>query len=400
MLYPKVFISHTNNDPEADAFLKSLLGMLPQNRYDVLVDCEQISTGQNWRDEIYTWIGICNAAVILLSPGVFNTDAVWVGREASILLWRRALDPNFLVIPVYLGGLKPDDMEYGGFRDLHIREVQSIQSADPDTMVDDIVTRLQSIERIKPTPLEDIAAQIETLLTSITESAILRAITELDGELGSWGLSNSIRRRLALLLLQADLKQASAALEILLEHMENERNAGRILALIAPSWVDLCAARWVADCAWQLESKPIALVNAESAFAAEMYVRKASGKPPRTQWPVLPMTSVYGEQAFEDFVQEARLALIRAFRLVADPFDSDINQRLDELLSERNRKGKPVFIVVRYDVNVAYMLPRLQKALPLVSILVLSGPEFPEREEIASLNRCGGARTSGLRFRA
>jgi hypothetical protein len=186
---------------------------------------------------------------------------------------------------------------------------------------------------------------------------------------------------LGLQLLQVELRHATPVLERLVPHMVDERIAGRILDLLAPAWVDLCAARWLADCALRVGEKPVAVVNASSRFAAEMYVRKASAKPPRTAGPLVSLGQVYGETPLEEMVSEIKRALIQEFRLETDPFEDDLDQRLEDLLTLRDDLGKPVFVVMRFDASAWKRLYQLQLALPRITFLVLSGDDFPETVE-------------------
>jgi hypothetical protein len=86
MLNPRIFISHGNRDTEALLFLDQLSEKLQEQGFDVLVDRRRLQGGAKWRDEIYTWLGLCHAAVIVLSENVFEQDSIWVPRETSILL--------------------------------------------------------------------------------------------------------------------------------------------------------------------------------------------------------------------------------------------------------------------------------------------------------------------------
>ncbi len=68
-----------------------------------------------------------NAAIILFSKAaLFDSD--WIKKEASILAWRNNLDPDFVLIPILLDDLKPEELEKGLFGVLRIRHGQCVSS--------------------------------------------------------------------------------------------------------------------------------------------------------------------------------------------------------------------------------------------------------------------------------
>src|SRR4051812_24231830 len=97
---PRIFVSHSNNDPHSRAYIEAIEATLGAAGFEILVDRTRLEPGNKWRDEIYTWMGLCHAAIILVSDAAIRPESIWVPRESSILLWRRTLDPAFNVIPV------------------------------------------------------------------------------------------------------------------------------------------------------------------------------------------------------------------------------------------------------------------------------------------------------------
>ena len=81
--------------------------------------------GDDWYQSIDQWMISANAAVILFSKAaLFDSD--WVRKEAAVLAWRQQLDPDFVLIPVLLDGLKPEALDKGLFGVLRIRERQCV----------------------------------------------------------------------------------------------------------------------------------------------------------------------------------------------------------------------------------------------------------------------------------
>ncbi|HYN78735.1 MAG TPA: hypothetical protein VES73_13200 [Lamprocystis sp. (in: g-proteobacteria)] len=59
--------------------------------------------GDDWNKKLNLWLAECHAAVFLISERAL-TRSDWVAKEAAILGWRRALDPEFTLIPVTIEG--------------------------------------------------------------------------------------------------------------------------------------------------------------------------------------------------------------------------------------------------------------------------------------------------------
>lgn len=352
MKKPRIFVSHSNRNTQALAFLDLLYNELEKSGFDTLVDRERLKAGANWRDEIYTWMGLCHGAVVLLSDNVFKPDSLWVYRETSILLWRRTLDPKFLIVPVFMESVTDQHLDTGNFKDLNLREIEAVGRGEPQDMVRLIIERLDGLKWEAPTPLEELASQVSSLLRGLDADAIRRAADILQIELGPWEPDGDPRQALALRMLQVNLKQSIEVLEYLVPYMEHESNADRILSIIAPSWVDLCSARWITQCAQSKDKKPIVVLNAHRKRTADMYVQRACCRPQKTMWPIITLSEVYGEATVSEILAEIDRALLQTFRLEEDPFGDNFHKRLDELLKIRDKQGKPVFLLIRYQSHL------------------------------------------------
>ena len=383
MAAAKIFISHKNQDADADRVLPVVSDALRAANFDVLVDRQRLQPGDRWRDEIYTWMGLCHGAVILLSAAA-RDDSVWVPRETSILLWRKTLDPPFRLIPVYLDGLTENDFKAGNFKDLSLGELQAPPAGPPATVAAALVARFAGLGSHDPTPLEEVAEQIISLLRGIDTAILARAANSLAVDLGPWDPLQHPLKALAVRLLQVNLRRAVGALKILVPHLEHAENGARLLSLLEPSWVDLCAARWVADRARRPGPKSGLVLNATKSRTAELYVRRASCKPPKLSWPIIPTTGIYGDKPGAEAAVEIEKALTRAFRLEADPFATDPEaeeqSRLLALLANRDAEREPVFVVLQSGRVTAETLVELQTLLPLVTFFVLTGDALPDAQ--------------------
>jgi hypothetical protein len=371
----RIFVSHSNSDPDSGAYIEAIDTALSAAGFEVLVDRKRLEPGAKWRDEIYTWMGLCHGAVILVSEAALRPGSIWVPRETSILLWRRTLDPRFTLIPACLGTVRPENLKGGVFVDMQLGEIQTAPAETPADLAAALLG-LFAPQVAARTPLEVLASRLAELLLAISDDAIEEAIEALAVDLGPCSPTGNPRHALALALLQSPLRDSLAALEVLAEYIEGSK-ADQILSMIAPSWVDLCAARWLADCGARVEDKPAAVLNAATAFCARMYVDRASCRPPKTRWPIVNSTGVHGERAAQEIAAEVEQNLIQEFRLADDPQMPDPRTRLAAVLRERQREGRPVFATLHLSSAIATVLSELQRLLPTVTFVLLSGDEFP-----------------------
>jgi hypothetical protein len=117
-----------NGDPSGEEFWSVLRDRLVAAGFSVLVDREVLEPGALWRAEIYGWIGLCDAAVILISrQALDNPDKHWVARETTCLICRRYVDPSLKIIPVLLDGITFADFNATErFRDLQLAETMCV----------------------------------------------------------------------------------------------------------------------------------------------------------------------------------------------------------------------------------------------------------------------------------
>lgn len=128
----KLFISHSSHTEPARDLRDAVANYLAaQQGIDVLWDAT-IRPGDRWRSQLDEWLAECNGGVIL-----FTRDAVesrWVLKEAQILTWRRAIAPNFPLIPVLLDPVKPEETGLDEWQPVKIDEIQFERGPDPATM--------------------------------------------------------------------------------------------------------------------------------------------------------------------------------------------------------------------------------------------------------------------------
>jgi hypothetical protein len=379
----RIFISHRNGEADVRALIEQLQQQLARAGYDVLVDFDRLQAGAELRNDIYTWLGVCHGAVVFLSPDALSEQSVWVPTESSILSWRKTLDPAFVLIPVLLPGVGLDDLRvHLRYRDLGLHDLVCVTHRDADTTCTEVLSGLQRLVPAARAPLEDLAEQIEVLLGGVRDEFLDEAVRLAGAEPRRLPRGMVHARSAALAMLQAPLLDTVAALEYLAPRLPSAVDVDRILEIVAPGWVDLNAARWIAYCAQAPTPRPAAVVNAKTRFGAEMYVRRACCRSPKTMWRVVSVTGVHGEAVFADLAAEIQAALYAEFAsaLVDDPFGGGAEQQLMPVLQALQKRGRPVVVALRLPGGHVELLPSLQERFPYLTFLFLSGPTLPAEE--------------------
>lgn len=122
---PTIFISHAtwrvNNNERTIKILDELINLLKE-RWDVFVDREILKPADQWRSIILHKLSIARAGIILFDKtAVEKSD--WVKAEALIMCFRKALDPDFQLIPVLLDDLKLDNECFEIYHPFQLKEI-------------------------------------------------------------------------------------------------------------------------------------------------------------------------------------------------------------------------------------------------------------------------------------
>ena len=387
----RIFISHSSKaDTKAQNFRDVLIARLRDEkdadgkpRFDVLCDFLRLESGAEWRDEIYTWMGLCDASIILVSQAAIEIST-WVPRESSILLYRRTLQPQFTVIPVIISPAKREDLNTGYYKDLNFTEIHDAPVTDEVETIDRIIKRLESV-RPSLTPLERMAEQVASELQKDGLSLELArdCCDRLNVNLAAWVTLKAPLQALALALLQVPLREATRALKETPHSWERWKS---VLSLLAPTWVDLCAARHVAEVGLSSPPKAPLLLNAHEKESAKMYVQRACCRPPQVAWKAYPWLEIFGEKALDDLKSEIECLLMKA--LIRPPLPQNV-QVLQNVMKIRQEEGEPTFIVLDYrkvPKDLQPDLPILQEAFPLINFLFFCGEDFPSVTDLPFQN--------------
>lgn len=270
---PHVFISHST-ESEADwAALETMAQGLDDAGYQVLLDRETLPPGSDWRPEIHTWMGVCHAAVILFSERA--VASTWVQKEATILTWRKAIDPRFVLIPVLIPPLKRQELRSGPFAPLAIGEIQFPAGPLPLQAVVDRLAALKAADL--KTPLERWTRILSQPLLALeaVQPAMIDAAAEAVGQDLPWDPSISKSERLARRLLHADDDEIEAAVSTLYGVLDAKELA-RIVHVLSCIWVDPLATAKIPEISVRPGRDEVIALNAKESWTGEKYVQRAS----------------------------------------------------------------------------------------------------------------------------
>jgi hypothetical protein len=371
----RVFVSHSARDAEARRLLQLLEDKPFSEKFAVRVDRE-IKKGEDWRAEINTWIGYCDAAIVLLSKDALQSD--WVKYECSILAYRRTLQKNFCLIPVFLQGVRDTDVDqYFGPQAITTFQAFKVENLnDPDQIVKAISAKLDILQE-SISPVDQQVNEVERLLEDIDIRDIRRAADILNICLGPWEPVDKAREALALKLTSAGILNAHRALVRIRVAWKNDKNKlTAIHDLVASSWIDLQSALQILEAAGvspvgapsiQNPSRVLA-VEASQNLIAYMYVIRSAGVvgwPAEDRWVVVSPHGHVSEEAEEDIC-------LQVTRELEEVFKPEGNTSLaDEVRFSVNTSGRPVFVILNSDILSKQIVERLRREYDAATFLVM-----------------------------
>jgi hypothetical protein len=242
----KLFISHSAHRAQDKRILERLVELLEAAGFLVYCDRKRLKPGDCWRNELYSAIGCCHAAVVLVTKEALDVKKhPWVFKECSMLTILKWTDKGFPIFPVAMTGVTANDIKNSPFEALLISEIQLGSQRNLDRVVDTIKDRLCAIKYSdEDEPLYHHHNRIEDHLKLITDPQSLKeSIESIDSELDRWDpLDEQIRYRyrLARLLLTLDADRVVATLRGILPSLGEQRST-KLIYLLAPFWLDLPA---------------------------------------------------------------------------------------------------------------------------------------------------------------
>jgi hypothetical protein len=310
-----------------------------------------------------------------------------------VLMWRKVLQPNMLVVPIYFGRIDENRLKdpkspfFGiGLEDLQAAAVK--HSGDDASAIAEVLKVLDTVA--EPAPLESIAMlhKLACLLGDADEEAINAAADALGLVLSEWGAAKAMQ--LALGILSRGLGLSLNALNRI--NIDSQRRE-KVLRLLAPAWVNSEAAAQVMRYGLLNGEKPVLVINGNRTITAEHYVSKAWSHQWDADWGVVPAPSLSDGQGYGNLKQ----GVLRAFWMKCmdtggGGWNAEAATDALDVIKERVKDGQPVYVrFERAEGLDTQELAELQGELKEVTILYLAkqqppnGPGFLEMKPELSI---------------
>jgi hypothetical protein len=398
----RIFISHSANraeEPETQAFLDTLVARL-QAELDCepLTDQKDLEAGDEWLQQLYAWMGLSDAAVVLLSPrAVKRENSTWVPREANLLLWRKALEPRFVVIPVLIGGLQASDLADNAFlADARLADLQFAAGVDDAARIDSIVKALKEKLGAAATRLafEPVRVHVEDCIQRYAPVASVEAALARHYGADPWQPFVPPSEKLSLKLVHRAVSATvdPVIADVTLGSQGDARLGVRLFEVLFPMRLPAgCACELLALCRSH-EGRGSVLVNTHDTWAVRMLLRAATGLPKDDLlrcWHIVELPEGWGDDDVNEVTQFLAVELAEAIlgtngweELSENP---DPAERLKEQLAalafqlaeERRETGVPILVCAAYRPRWVELAATLVDRFPTTVFLFWTGNDLP-----------------------
>jgi hypothetical protein len=364
----KVFISHSAREAPARQALEALRAALQAAGFEVLLDQDRLQPGAEWRPELHHWMSLCHGAVILFSESALASR--WVLQEATILNFRRFRDSSFILVPVFVAPVTAAALTHDPFAELALDRIQGVPAGVADEVARQVADRLAPLRDLRGLPT--LQARVERLLADClcgaSEPVLRQALHVLGAGPMAWDPSRDLCLLVAGHLLRADFRTAMKALREVAPFLDAAA-AGRLLEVLAPAWVDPCAAGKICEIVTRPPGRRAVGVNGRRSFTGITYVRRAGGRYPF--WRHVLTAGTGSEDVAGGLIEDVRAGIRRALALAPEDGDEEI-----EALLER----EPLFVLVPPPQPGEEVLARLRQAFPPVTFFLLAGDHATEED--------------------
>jgi TIR domain len=410
-----IFISHSahaHEEPQTQRFLNELIAAIEQvDGLQALADQRDLDAGDDWMQRLFAWMGLCDAAVVLLSPrAVKRENSTWVPRETNLLLWRRKLDPDFVLVPVFVGDLRHEDLRANAFlADVRLADLQFPKASSEPEMIALIVDALKSKLAAKRARriFDPVRVHIEDCLESYAPSgSIDHALSRHVGDSG-WQPNVEPHQKLAVeLLRRAASNEVDPVIgDVVLGSQGKHRLGALLFESLYPMRLPAESACRLLTLCLEQEGKGCVLVNAQDAWVVGMLLRAATGLPKddllRT-WEIVSLPNDWGDNDLAEV--QAMLAESLAKRLLGTGSwarltslfgpDPNLSIRMAELnkrlAAARKLRQAPIIVCAAFTPRWLDLAAALVRQLPTTVFVFWTGdalpePSTPDRDDCVAL---------------
>nr|VFJ73521.1 MAG: TIR domain-containing protein [Candidatus Kentron sp. FW] len=383
----KLFISHSSKTEENRALLQQICNGISKQvcdgdsspSYEVLVDQGgKIRFGEDWEKHLNEWMAECHAAVILFSKAALY-DSDWVKKEAAILSWRREIQSDFILIPVLLDDLQPEELEKGLYKTLRVGKSQCVRYG---TSVQDIISGITDVlgdlSLPTSTPFSNLEDIIHRLLQERATQEVLAGAWEhiASPHQPRWQPGN--KEPFAAVLTRYLLREGRGAidrLQALLDNIHPRLDKGTCLELLGyvrSLWVDPGAASGLSSNA-PGHNKVVALNGNPflyADFTSQCYVERAW--PLSNQWREVRLTTT---SRTRDAIEEELFA----------EFKGPLRRSTKDLARRVSAYKQPILVFFpppdsgdSPELPDSELLYELRNTYPSLVIVIPVGEELPE----------------------
>ena len=373
----QVFISHSTNigpedtdefvHPTHRQFLTSLCEKLraakdkeEKHLFEVYVDHDNLKAGDPWRRRLLEGLGSCHAGIVLLNRKAIERSD-WVHTEASILTWRKWLEPQFGLVVILLGQGSGDALTKTRKWDpLALSEIQFLAARTefleqelPGAAFDELLGELCNAQPERPETWYD---------------ALRNAVRQVLGN--AFHIGDSVDARDRAKRIRQIEREAEGLLENGLLGMNTLLNncgmnltpeqANRLLDLIAPWWVNPCSSCLLAQAPRADHRRKFGYVvtGKQVRFTPKMYVQQQSAyRGPDFAWKVIEIVLKGGQQSKENYqewvMESVRSSLKESYDWILEGLYPDeyaeeaiSDEMLNAVVQKELSSGLPTFIAL------------------------------------------------------
>lgn len=400
---PKVFISHSTKvtDPLSVCFLDRLHRALIEAKnddgaatFDVLLDRENLLTGEKWREVIREWMISCDAAIVLLSEAATHSD--YVKQEITLLQERQRSQPNgLMLLPICFPSVTEENLKARmAPQQLTERQIRRLTETNEDEIIENLLSHLRLL------PLRAPRHKIEEYLFSLfCESSINDELKKICDALAVGALLVGAQIDRARVIVRALLGAEAETCELRFSRLRKVLDGLRLkpldrcqrsllLDLVFPfCWVNAEAADKLPNIAARVPTTRAVAWAREWGLSERMYLLRGYCHPRACTIYISNLDGginrLPGSQ--DSFLAHVISCLYQEFfhRPPKGGYE-EVKRRICQKVEEREREGEPVFLIIPLDAVDKDRAQTILNEFPNVTLFLhsetLTPSEFADLE--------------------
>jgi len=206
----------------------------------VLVDFQTLQPGHPWPIQLPEMMAYCHAGILLLTQSAVGS--AWVLKEATILAWRAALDPNFRLFVVQLHNVHAEDLRAARFDPVMLDQMERVLAQDPVDIAKKVVEALAATHATAA-PLDTLVSDLSILLKQVDPDRLADIRRRLELPPPPWrpGHDNQVHdaELMARWLLRGEIGSYGGVENLIddLARVTSTETVWKIFRVVAPYWV-------------------------------------------------------------------------------------------------------------------------------------------------------------------